>query len=274
MHKDRSALIVGCGYVGSSLAEKLTESGWDVEGLRRSNIELTKSYKPIYQDLAQPFRLSKRYSHVFYLVSADSYDAESYDRAYRLGVVHLLEALAHLPKPELLVFVSSTSVYAQNDGGLVNEESPVSSEGFARQALLNGEKLVLESGIPAIVLRFSGIYGPGRMRFRDSVLNGHTGLAQTNFYTNRIHRHDCVGVLQHMITNGKSGEIYIGSDSEPVGHNETVSYLAQKAGIEILKASPLSSPSVHRGNKRCSNQKLLASGYQFIYPSFRSGYLK
>lgn len=274
MDKNNSILIAGCGYVGSALAEKLTTCGSIVEGICRSTKEGPSSFNPIYQDLTQPFKLCKRYSHVFYLASAGSYDANNYDRAYRLGVMNLLKALAPFPKPELLVFVSSTSVYSQHDGEWIDERSPTSSEGFARQALLSGEELVLESNIASIIARFSGIYGPGRMLFKEEILSHQRGLVEPNFFTNRIHRDDCVGALVHLMKNGKAGEIYIASDCEPSLHNDVVNWLCEQARIDPLNASPTTSRvSKHRGNKRCSNKKLLESGYAFIHPSFKSGYI-
>ena len=274
MKENNSVLIAGCGYVGSALAEKLTNLGYKVDGIRRFMKESSNSFNPIYQDLTQPFKLFKRYSHVFYLTSAGSYDANSYDRAYRLGVVNLLDALVPFPKPELFVFVSSTSVYPQHDGEWIDEQSLISSDGFARQALLSGEKLVIESGIPSLVVRFSGIYGPGRMRFKEEILLQQRGLVEPPFYTNRIHRDDCVGALVHLMKNGKAGETYIASDCEPSLHNDVVKWLCEQARIEPLSSSP-SNPalSIHRGNKRCSNKKLIESGYEFIHPTFKSGYV-
>jgi nucleoside-diphosphate-sugar epimerase len=273
MNDEKFVLLAGCGYVGSALAKTLTELGWNVDGIRRSNREDPKSYHPIYQDMTQPFTFSRRYSHIFYLASADSYGEKSYDQAYRLGLANLLNALSDWPKPELLVFVSSTSVYPQHEGEWVDEDSPVSHGGFARQAILAGEKLALERDIPSLVVRFSGIYGPDRMGFRDSILSRQRGLVKESFFTNRIHRDDCVSVLKHLMTRGKTGEIYLASDCEPSDYNEVVRWLCANAGVEPLVESPSHLPmSVHRGNKLCSNKKLLDSGYEFIHPTFRSGY--
>ena len=273
MSVSKAALVAGCGYVGRELAHQLTNKSWSVDAIRRSKpVGSDEGFQTICQDLNQPFQLYSAYNSVFYLVSADSYRSESYESAYHTGLKNLLAALSKWPKPEQLIFVSSTSVYAQSDGAWVDEQSPVSQEGFGRQSLLAGEALALQSGIPSLVVRFSGIYGPERMRFRDSILAGTTALLERSCFTNRIHRGDCVGSLIHLMNNGKSNEVYIASDSEPADYNDVVRWICKQAGVKNpdVEASP--SPSFHRGNKRCSNRKLLSTGYRFLYPDFRSGY--
>ncbi len=273
MSENRSVLIAGRGYIGTALAEKLKSLGWDVDGICRSVKNSPSLFNPIYQDLTQSFKLSKKYSYIFYLASADSHDAKSYDQAYRIGVLNLLNALTSFSKPKRFVFVSSTSVYSQCDGEWIDEFSSVSCEGFTRQALLSGEKLVLESDLPSVVVRFSGIYGPGRMRFREEVLSKKKGLIEPDFFTNRIHRDDCVGSLVHLMEKAREGGIYIASDCEPARHNDIVKWLCKQAHTEPSHLPSAAEASFHRGNKRCSNKKLVESGYKFIHPSFKSGYL-
>ena len=50
---------------------------------------------------------------------------------------------------------------------------------------------------------------------------------------------------------------------------EVVSWIAEQLGVEDFLAVDAVN---ERGNKRISNQRLLASGYRFRYPDFRSGY--
>ncbi|MBP6218006.1 MAG: SDR family oxidoreductase [Oligoflexales bacterium] len=269
--KPRRALIAGCGYIGKKLAEDLSRKGWEVDGLSRSQSADQTYFRTVVQDLSRPFTLADSYDVVFYLVSADCYEEEAYDLAYRRGLQNLLQAVVEHTRTSRLIFVSSTSVYAQGDGTWVDETSPCSHDGFARQALLGGEQLALQSGLPAMVVRFSGIYGPGRMRFRDSVLKGETGLVYPSFFTNRIHRDDGAAALVHLMEKGIPGEIYLVTDAEPADYNDVIRWICSEAGREALPGVGVS-PSHHRGNKRCSSRKLLDTGFTFIHPNFRSGY--
>jgi hypothetical protein len=67
-------------------------------------------------------------------------------------------------------------------------------------------------------------------------------------------------------------KIYLGVDSEPALKNEVLIWLAKQLNKPLPKIAGVQSEHVLRGNKRCSNQRLLASGYQLGYPTFREGY--
>jgi NAD dependent epimerase/dehydratase family enzyme len=49
-------------------------------------------------------------------------------------------------------------------------------------------------------------------------------------------------------------------------------WLAQELGLDSEHLKIESSASTIRASKRCSNQRLLDSGYQFLYPTFKEGY--
>src|SRR5690606_26465334 len=91
-------------------------------------------------------------------------------------------------------------------------------------------------------------------------------------YTNRIHSEDCAGVLAHLIERKVTGEalegLYLASDCEPVRLFELKQWLAEQLGMPITAPARV----VSSGGRRCSNRRLLDSGYRFIYPSFREGY--
>ena len=272
MEPKKRALLAGCGYVGQALARQLLALDWQVDAIRRTAGTPLAAVHWISLDLCNPVTLEATYDVVFYLVAADAYDEVHYDNAYRRGVENLLAALEKsIPLP-LFVFVSSTSVYAQDQGEWVDENSPVCDATFASKALLAGEQLALTSAVPALVVRFSGIYGPGRTRFLESIQSQQVGLMEPTFYTNRIHLEDCVGSLLHLATHGKACETYLATDSFPSDHNETVTWVNQKLGRVPADLITKGAPSPHRSNKRCSNDKLIASGYVFHVPSYQQGW--
>mgnify|MGYP002400673341 CR=1 FL=1 len=78
--------------------------------------------------------------------------------------------LAALPPCDRFLYVSSTSVYGQADGSVVDETSPTEPLGDSGRTVLEAERL-LQALLPsAIGLRFAGIYGPGRLLRRQAVL--------------------------------------------------------------------------------------------------------
>jgi nucleoside-diphosphate-sugar epimerase len=262
-------LVAGCGYVGTELARRAILRGWDVTALSRTPREMP-GLRWIKADLCKPETLQDLEScdYVVYCASAGASTEEAYTKAYVTGPKNLLKALGG--QSCRFLFVSSTSVYAQDDGSLVDEKSPVSREQFQGRLLLEGEEIVAASGKQPIILRFSGIYGPGRTRLIDMVRSQAARIVPgVRDWTNRIHRDDCAEIIIHLLQKKNAEGIWIGTDREPVDRNTVFKGLAAMLAVELREAG--TSESGER-NKRCSSGKLLASGYHFVYPTWREGY--
>ena len=274
-----NVLIVGCGYVGVALGVALAAEGHLVRGMRRNPESLPESIKPLRADIHDK-DLGNLLPHgldfVFYTLSSGGGGEAGYRAAYAEGPRNLLEALDKKgARPRRIFFTSSTAVYAQTDGGRVDEESPALPAHYSGHILLEGERAFLESGHPATILRLSGIYGPGRTRLIDAVRSGeafvHEGPPR---FTNRIHRDDCAGALVHLMKMDEPDEIYVGVDDEPADRREVLNWLAERLGApQPREAAGGEAPSARAAtNKRCSNARLKATGYRFLYPSYREGY--
>jgi len=275
-----NVLIAGCGYVGTALGTRLASEGHVVWGLRRRTDALPSSIRPFVADLTVPETLRALppgLDFVFYTASADASDDDSYRAAYVEGLHNLLSALGDQCQQLLRVFfTSSTGVYAQSSGAWVDETSPTEPAEFSGIRMLEGERLLLGSPFPATVLRLGGIYGPGRTRLIDRVRRGLAVCPDgPPLYTNRIHRDDCAGALHHLMNVEQPDQIYIGVDHEPAEQCEVLRWLAARLGVSPPGVEPPSGSEVrrHQSNKRCSNAKLVASGYVFRYSSFRDGYM-
>src|SRR5580765_7707995 len=143
-------LIVGCGYVGVPLGEELVRQGHEVWGMRRTDngrAELERAgITPLIADitdLAGLLRQPATYDWVVNCVSAGG-GLEQYKRVYFEGTRHLLQWLekAALKK---FVYTSSTSVYGQTDGSIVDEKSPTEPEAETAKVLVATERTLLEA---------------------------------------------------------------------------------------------------------------------------------
>jgi nucleoside-diphosphate-sugar epimerase len=210
-------LIAGCGAVGTALGLLLAERGWEVWGLRR-NPSLPAPIRPWPGDLTDPASLQALppdLAAVCYTAAAGGYDELSYRAAYQLGIDNLVRALSRQGQsPERLLFTSSSSVYGEQGGGWVDEDTPPRPTSFAQRALLAGEALLTEAPWPAVIVRFGGIYGPGRTALVDQVRNGQADCV-AGFYTNRIHEADCAGVLARLLSLPEPAPLYLAVDGEP-----------------------------------------------------------
>ncbi|SHE74478.1 Nucleoside-diphosphate-sugar epimerase [Modicisalibacter ilicicola DSM 19980] len=273
-----TCLILGCGDIGKTLGLQLIEAGHRVIGARRNpDILVGSGIEPLAVDLNDPASLEALPDAdiVIYVVSADRFDEQAYQAAYRDGLRAMLAELDRRPRsPRRVFFVSSTSVYAQQGGETVDETSETQPTGFAGQLMREAELTLIEHRLPGTVVRFSGIYGPGRDRLIQQVREGRIAASTPPMYSNRIHRDDCAGVLTHMIAKALNDEpleeLYLASDCEPVPLHEVMAWLAKRLKVETHEV--IQSPLRRRSSKRCDNSRLLETGYRFRYPTFREGY--
>jgi nucleoside-diphosphate-sugar epimerase len=272
-------LIAGCGDVGVELGIRLASESHLVWGLRRHCETLPSGIQPLVADLTKPETLRSLppgLDVVFYTAAPSSSSENTYQATYVDGIHYLLAALeTQGHNLQRFFFTSSTGVYAQTSGEWVDETSPTEPEHFSGKRSLEGEQLVLSCSFPATVLRLGGIYGPGRTRLLDSVRQG-TAVCTDGppLYTNRIHRDDCAGALQHVMQLHQPDCLYLGVDNEPAEQCTVLRWLALRLDLPPPRRGTASviGPSLHRSNKRCSNRKLAATGYEFHYPTFREGY--
>ena len=272
-------LIAGCGDVGTALGLLLAGDGHEVFGLRRHPGGLPAPIHPLAGDLTDAASLAAvpdRVELVAYTAAADAFDDGAYRSAYVDGVANLLRALrARSGRVRRFLFTSSTAVYAQTDGAWVDESSPAHPTGFSGRRVLEGERLVLASGVPAVVLRLAGIYGPGRTRLIDRVRSGAATCPDgPPRWTNRLHRDDCAGAARHLLGLEDPDPLWLGVDHEPTEECAVLDWLAARLGVPPPRRVPRGpgTPARPETSKRCSNRKLLASGYTFRYPTFRDGY--
>ena len=267
-----TVLIAGCGFVGCALGAELQRLGHQPLGLRRSAGDL--GFPLVVADLSKPetLRAIADVDAIAFTSAADEFSEPGYRSAYVTALDSLLSTFTSRSKPpKRIVFTSSTSVYAQNDGAWIDELSPAQPAAFSGSVMLEAEQALHASSMESVVLRCSGIYGPGRTRLIDQVRNGAAKLsAAESPYTNRIHRDDVARAVAHLLFSPQPEPLYIGSDDEPAPRNEVFEWLRQQLDAPALGTSEV--VSERGGNKRCRNARLKASGFEFKYKSFRDGY--
>ena len=273
-------LIVGCGAIGMGLAEKLVNQGHVVTGLKRnpeSKIDRTFSfYRGDITKASDLRNLNTDFDTMVFMVAPEARNEPSYRAVYEQGIHNLLQHFAvHGAKPVCLL-VSSTSVYAQHQGEWIDENSPAQPVNITSKILRKAELNILASDSRNIVIRFSGIYGPGREYLMNRVRQRAAFQKTPTYFTNRIHQQDCIGVLAFLLTKLSLGAelepIYLASDDKPASQWQVVTWLAEK--MQVQQPAQKLEQANSSMNKRCSNRKIKAAGYEFIYPSYIEGYGK
>lgn len=278
-------LIVGCGYVGLPLGAELVRRGHEIFGLRRGGAAEMRAagIKPLLTDITKPESLKdlpRGFDWVVNCAASAGGSADDYREIYLEGNCNLVAWLAGSP-PKKFVFTSSTSVYGQDDGSIITEDSPAEPAEETSRILVEAENLLLtavvERRFPAVILRVAGIYGPGRGHWFKQFLCGEARIEGDGLrWLNMIHRDDVVGAIIAALERGKPGEIYNAADNEPVTQLKFFEWLAAELNQPLPpKAASGQATSRKRGvtNKRVSNAKLRAElNYEFRFPDFRAGY--
>ena len=279
-----SLLIVGCGDLGQRLARQLEPAAWHICGVRRHPPAVNAADSPIDQwtaaDCTLPgsldFAATMAPDFVLASFTPTSMDIAGYRRGFTEAARNVLSGLGR-HAPRLLIMISSTRVYAEQQGGWVDETSALSTSDERALAIIDAEQQILNSGLASTIVRFGGIYGQSGGRLVRKVASGQIAPAQPVRYTNRIHRQDCAGFLAHLIEMQLGGvpvsPIYNGVDDNPAPAHEVETWIAQALGIDPAAATSMQGKQI-AGHKRCRNSALRGTGYRLRYPDYRAGYRK
>lgn len=270
-------LLVGYGDIGQRVALALHDRGHRVTAVKRRPLAEVPPFPVLAIDIRQTGMLqslSTDFDLVLFMVSAGSRQADDYQALYQTGLQNLLDHFSSsISKPKWLL-VSSTSVYGQNDGEWVDESSDTQPLAVSSQWLVAAEKLLWDAIPESCVVRFSGIYGPGRNWLLRRAASGEAIQQHPPQYTNRIHSDDCVAVLLFLLERLLAGETlascYLASDNDPAPLWDVMCWIADQYQYSPPKALIYSSDAAQ--NKRCNNARLTALGYQFLFSSYRDGY--
>lgn len=273
---DPKCLLLGFGDILKRLSPLIIER-YNITGVRRSAGQFPQ-VRLVKGDCSQgdfmKSILSVDFDTIVITMTPDEFSDEGYQRAYVQPVKVLLETLMLTKQsPRLIILVSSTSVYGQQEGEWVDENSPTAPTHFSGQRLLEAEKWLQESNYPSCVVRFSGIYGPSRNRLIEQVKSGYGTDPEPVLFSNRIHADDCARVLAHLMCESQlDSDLYLATDCEPAPMHEVKQWLAQQLDLPPGYLQPKALKRNLRSSKRCSNRRLLATGFRFLYPTYRDGY--
>lgn len=278
MNKTPYLLIVGCGDLGSRLGLRMVKLGWQVYGARRDISQLPAAITGVsidlYKDTLPEDWPEHSLDYVVFCVAPSKGEYDQYYQLYYKGLANTLSWLQQMQQqPKHLLVVSSSAVYAQNDGHWVDENSltePTSSQG---KIMLLMEQLALQSELTSSCIRLSGIYGPNRTYLIKQAEQGVHYPEQPPLYANRIHIEDAANLLQQLIQYHAIGntlnKYYIGVDDNPAPIQETLAWLRNKLNISEL-ADEYSERRV--GSKRLTNKLARTIGWAPYYTSYQEGY--
>ncbi|WP_435006205.1 SDR family oxidoreductase [Tundrisphaera lichenicola] len=278
-----TTLIVGCGYLGRRVGRLLRDRGERVFGTSRKperSPELASwGIEAVLADVLEPGSLDglPQADRTLYCVGFDRTLGVPIRTVYVDGLRHALGRL--MDRTGKLVYAGSTGVYGQDDGDWVDEKSAVDPRTESGRSCLEAESVVRsyeKSGLPSTILRFSGLYGPGRIMRREGLLRGEPILGDPDKWLNLIHIQDAANATVAALDRGLPGSLYIVSDDRPVPRSEFYALAAEslQAQAPRFELPRPGSPEARReeSNKRVSNRRMRdALGVNLTYPDITTG---
>jgi nucleoside-diphosphate-sugar epimerase len=255
-------LIIGCGYLGRRVARLWLEHGDHVSATTRRP-ETALAFKaqridPIVCDVLDPTPLRgvPAFDTVLYVVGLDRSSGASMRQVYVDGLTQVLENLA---PPRRFIYVSSTSVYGQRDGGWVDEDSPTEPVEPSGKIVHFAERALWKAAPGAVCLRFAGIYGPGRLLRQKTVKAGQPIVGDSEKWLNLIHVDDGARAILAAEEHAPDGLICNVCDGQPVTRRDFFTELARLLGAPPprFEAAPADLTISHeQGQRRIGNRLL------------------
>jgi len=261
--------ILGCGWLGLPLAKALIAKGNSVNGSTTSQDKLS-----ILKDARiNPFLVtveSESVSENITVFLAESeiliidippklrtVDPSSEKKVFVEKIKNLIPFIEKSTIQKVL-FVSSTSVYG-DDNGLVTEKTIPNPDTESGKQLLLAEKLLQKNqNFETTILRFGGLIGEDRHPVK--FLAGKENIENPDAPVNLIHQNDCIGIIEAIINQSNWNEVF---NAVAPFHPIREEYYTQKAAQMNL---PLPNFSSEKSNikKAISSKKIENSlNYQF-----------
>ncbi len=279
-----SVVIVGCGDIGRRVADRW--QGVPVSGLVRSKTSAEQlqhaGIRPLQADLDKPASLKDLpvAGALVYYFAPPPGKGTSDPR-----MLHFLSAIDPAQLPCRIVYISTSGVYGDRGGEMVNEDTPPNPQVDRAKRRYDAEQHLRrygrEHGIAVVILRVGGIYGPGRLprkRLEDRVPIIHEHLAPS---TNRIHAEDLAQICVAAAQRGRADTIYNvsdGTDSNMTEYFNTVAdflKLPRPPAIDWQEAERTLSKgmlSYLKESRRMDNRRMLEElGIELQYPTLESG---
>jgi nucleoside-diphosphate-sugar epimerase len=279
-----STLIIGCGYLGQRLGARLVRDGGRVYGTVRSPARAEEiaeaGIEPIIADVLRPETLDRlpESDRVFYAVGFDRSAGAAMREVYVEGLRNVLDRLPLSVRR--LVYASSTGVYGQTGGEWVDEGSMTDPGHESGRVVLEAEGRVRawadSRGASAVILRFAGLYGPGRIVRRAMLERGEPIPGDPEKFLNLIHIDDAAQAAAAALDADAPAPIYLVADDRPVTRREYYSVAARIIGAaepRFERPRPGSPESARDAtNKRVGNGRMKAGlGVVLSYPDMMTG---
>jgi len=277
-----ASLIVGCGFLGKRIAQRLVARGDTVFATATdqagASLLAQEGMRVLLVDVSQPLTLA-----ALTVVTGDGPVDLYYLVPRRAGVAgpgNVVRALA--PKGvRKAVLASSTVVYGHKVHD-VDAASPADPTDDRGRIQLDVEQQWLSCGTEFYVVRLAGLYGEGRIIGKKALLDGAPLVGDAHALLNLIHVEDAADLMIAVMSTDTAANIELGVDDGPSARLEYYRYLARQIGagepiaLDAKQAQEILGLEVnqlrHASTKRCDNAPTKRrTGWSPKFTDFRAG---
>ena len=241
----RLRLVVGCGYLGERVARRWVDAGFRViattrretraaalreRGITPALVDVTAAepgWANLFADAGVP-------ETVFWGVGFDRTAGATHRDVHVAGLRRLLDALVAarpVGSTPRVILSSSTGVWGDEGGGMVDESTPTNPSREAGRVLIEAETLLAAHPAgPGTALRFAGLYGPDRLPRIADLKAGLPIAADPDSWLNLVHIDDAAAVVCTVADAASPRGLYVVADGHPVRRRDWYGTLAKLTG--------------------------------------------
>lgn len=279
-------VVLGCGYVGTAVARAALARGAKVTALTRNEVKAdslrTLGCEVVVGSLSDDAwhqKIPGAVDGVLNCVSSGGGGLDGYRDSYVAGMRSVM-TWASRRNIATMIYTGSSSVYPQDEGETVDENSSTTGAGERAALLLEAEAILLGNlpeGARGFVLRLTGIYGPERSRLLDKVRAGEPLEGEPERWLNLVHRDDiCSAVFAAFEAPSPcAGGVFNVTDNGTATKGEMARWLADKVNAPAPRFGA-EGRRLRAGagvGRIVSNDKIKEQlGWRPAYPTFREGF--
>lgn len=257
--------ILGCGWLGFPLAKHLLQNGYSIKGstTTESKLELLQS------EGISPFLISLKANDIQREIADFLENSEILIINIPPGlrgnseenfVAKMENFIPFIEKSSVkkVIFVSSTSVFSDENQVVTEETHPEPETESGKQLLISENLLLKNSNFQTTILRFGGLIGEDRHPIK--FLSGRNNIENPDAPINLIHQFDCIEIIQKIIEKEVWNTVF---NAVAPFHPSRKKYYTEKA-LEMNLVPPQFNENQPSIGKTVSSNKLIdVLNYEF-----------
>ena len=272
--------ILGCGWLGLPLAKSLLEKDFLVNGSTTSIEKISILEKAgisafqisLFEDKIEgAMDLFLENSEILIVDIPPKLRGDSKEN-FVVKIQNLIPFIENSTVKKVL-FVSSTSVYADDDSIITEKTKPHPDTESGKQLLKAEQLLQINKNFQTTIIRFGGLIGKDRHPIR--FLAGRKNVENPDAPINLIHQEDCIGIIEAIVEKGlRTPEVSGQSDTSNFNdvfnavaafHPTRKEYYTQKAMELNLPLPEFKEGDISIGKLISSDKIITKLGYNFKF---------